>query len=81
MKFRGRNRNIKRMMTNCNLLFDVKELYESLSDIESKEIFRHRMNYFLFGDVKELFKVVSLSKKQFTQSRYQTFDEFIINYR
>jgi len=40
------------------------------------------MNYFLFGDIKELFKIVSLSKKTPVINKVynQTFDEFIVNY-
>ena len=65
-------------------IFNIKELYEKLSDDESREIFRHRMNFFLSNNIKELFKMVTVSKKLSNENDHaiieQTFDEFIVNY-
>jgi FkbM family methyltransferase len=72
------------MEDTARSIFNIKELYDSLSDDESKEIFKYRMSFFLDDNIKDLFRMVTLSKKTSGEndptSIEQTFDEFIVDY-
>lgn len=72
------------MENKVSSIINIKEVYESLSDDESKEIFKYRMNFFLDDNIKDLFRMVTLARKISSEnvpaSIEQTFDEFIVNY-